>query len=77
MVRSSCKSRTRKNSGYLMDDKLNIFYKGEKFAEDLSFEDAADTLHDLAIKFFENDDTNPEDIAVNLDIVNVHVEEID
>lgn len=60
-----------------MEDKLNVFYKGEKFAEDLSFEEAADALHDLALKFYEDESSNPEDIGVNLDVINVNVEELD
>lgn len=59
------------------DNKINVFYKGEKFAADLSFEEAADALHDLAIKFYEDSDASAEDIGVNLDIINVQVEEID
>ncbi len=59
-----------------MEDKLNVFYKGEKFAEDLSFEEAADALHELAIKFYEDENSNPEDIAINSDIINVKVEEL-
>lgn len=45
--------------------RFNVIFRGEVLAENLSYEDAADTLHELALKYFESyDDFNPEDITI-------------
>jgi hypothetical protein len=49
--------------------RINILYKGRKIYQDLTHEECADILQDLALKYFEGDDT--------IDPNEIDMEEID
>lgn len=44
--------------------KFRITYKGEQMFDQLSYDQAADALHELALKYYENEKINPEDIQM-------------
>jgi len=48
---------------------INIYYKGRKIYSELSHEDAADILHEMAIESYEDKDKN-------IDLEQLDIEEI-
>lgn len=44
--------------------KFRITYKGEQMVDALTYDQAADALHELALKYYENEKINPEDIQM-------------
>lgn len=43
---------------------FRITFKGETLKEGLNYDQAADALHELALKYYENEEINPDDIQM-------------
>jgi hypothetical protein len=44
--------------------RFNVLYKGQRVFENLTYDQTADALHELALKFYENEKINPNDIQM-------------
>jgi hypothetical protein len=44
--------------------RFRVTYKGEVFRDNLSYDETADALHELALKYYNNEKINPDDIQM-------------
>ena len=44
--------------------KFNVFYKGQKVFENLSYDETADALHELALRYYNDEKIDPNDIQM-------------
>jgi hypothetical protein len=44
--------------------KFRVTYKGEVVRDNLTYDETADALHELALKYYDNEKINPDDIQM-------------
>jgi hypothetical protein len=44
--------------------RFRVTYKGKVFRDNLSYDETADALHELALKYYNNEKINPDDIQM-------------
>jgi hypothetical protein len=44
--------------------KFRVTYRGEVFRDNLNYDETADALHELALKYYNNEKINPDDIQM-------------